>query len=244
MPIISISIVEDDVIIADDLADMLVSLGYEVAWHATRYGEAVEMLAEKTPDLLLLDVQLIGKLDGIDLAKFVQEQYAIPFIFLTANSDIITIERAKTVKPLAYLTKPFTKSLLFSAIEIAFDNFNGLIERKSSRDINSKYDEAIFVKDGNGYQKVICADIAFIQSEGNYLLIKMKDSKQIVVRATLAEMLSSLDQRIFVRIHRSYAVNSKQIEKVFTDEIIVLGTALPLSKSYREELKQTLGIHS
>jgi DNA-binding response OmpR family regulator len=72
--------------------------------------------------MLLLDINLNDTKDGIDLAEKINELFQLPFIFLTANSDSATIERAKKVKPNAYLVKPFNKDELYAAIEIVFNN--------------------------------------------------------------------------------------------------------------------------
>src|ERR1700712_5754080 len=125
MTVLKIGIVEDELVIARTISGTLDELGYSHCGPAINYTEAIEMLELNKPDLLLLDIQLSGKKDGIDVAQKLNELYQVPFIFLTANSDAETIDRAKSVKPHAYIVKPFTKEDLFAAIEIAFSNFTG-----------------------------------------------------------------------------------------------------------------------
>jgi response regulator of citrate/malate metabolism len=84
-------------------------LNYTVANTASNYKAAIEMIEKEDLQLLLLDINLGGQKDGIDIATYVRTHYTLPIIFLTANSDIATVQRAKTVKPNAYLLKPFTK---------------------------------------------------------------------------------------------------------------------------------------
>src|SRR5215831_19490115 len=124
MSILKIGIVEDELVIARTIITTLDELGYTHCGPAINYTEAIEMLEQNKPDLLLLDIQLSGKKDGIDVAEKLNALHRIPFIFLTANSDGETIDRAKKVKPHAYIVKPFTKEELFAAIEIAFSNFS------------------------------------------------------------------------------------------------------------------------
>src|SRR3954470_23249348 len=100
---IKIGIVEDERVIALSIESTLDDLGYDHCGPASSYGEALELLETDTPDLLLLDINLAGKKDGIDVAEKINVLYNIPFIFLTANSDMATIERAKKVKPHAYI---------------------------------------------------------------------------------------------------------------------------------------------
>ena len=96
---ITIGIVEDEMVIARTIEHTLDELGYAHCGPACTYGEAMELLEEEKPDLLLLDINLAGKKDGIDVAEKIRQLYQMPFIFLTANSDMATIERAKKVRP-------------------------------------------------------------------------------------------------------------------------------------------------
>src|SRR5436190_22963351 len=107
------------------------------------------MLDYGKPELVLLDIHLFGKKDGIEVAHKINELYQIPFIFLTANSDAETIDRAKKVKPNAYIVKPFTKEELFAAIEIAFSNFTGhRSDAKPEHATSYHSKEYMFVRDG------------------------------------------------------------------------------------------------
>src|SRR5215217_4281149 len=123
MTVLKIGVVEDELVIARTILNTLDELGYAHCGPAINYTEAIEMIETEKPDLLLLDIQLSGRKDGFDVAGKLNESHKLPFIFLTANSDIETIDRAKSVKPHAYIVKPFTKEELYAAIEIAFNNF-------------------------------------------------------------------------------------------------------------------------
>ena len=87
MTVLKIGVVEDELIIARTILNTLDELGYSHCGPAINYTEAIEMLEQNKPDLLLLDIQLSGKKDGIDVAQKLNELYQVPFIFLTANSD-------------------------------------------------------------------------------------------------------------------------------------------------------------
>ena len=86
---------------------------------------ALVMIDEEQPDILLLDINLNDKKDGIDLAEKVNERFRIPFIFLTAYGDKATIDRAKKMRPNAYLIKPYNKDELFAAVELAMELASG-----------------------------------------------------------------------------------------------------------------------
>ena len=104
-----VMIVEDEVLICDDLEAVLTSIDYNVISMAHNGEEAVEKLAENTPDLVLLDINLKGRMDGIEVAKTINEFYNIPFVYLTSYASKGVIERAKTTHPMGYLIKPFTE---------------------------------------------------------------------------------------------------------------------------------------
>src|SRR5688572_29248666 len=101
-----IVIVEDEFIIADDLALILGNAGYEVCGIGESYEEALAIIETHQPDIVLLDIQLKGKLTGIDLARKLRE-FNIPFVYLSANSNQGILEEAKTTQPYGFMVKPF-----------------------------------------------------------------------------------------------------------------------------------------
>lgn len=117
-----IGVIEDEMIIAESICLALRKLNYEVVGPALNCDDAIQMLAEETPDLIILDIELNDARDGIELGDFVNKHYEIPIVILTANSDIRTIERAKAIRPAAFLVKPFKKEDLHSTVEIALSN--------------------------------------------------------------------------------------------------------------------------
>jgi len=116
---ISILIVEDESVVALDLKKNLERIGYSVIATVSSGAEVLEKLQLEKPDLIILDIKLRGKLDGIEIAGIINIQYGIPFIFLSAYSDERIIERAKCVEPYGYIIKPFGINNLRASIEIA-----------------------------------------------------------------------------------------------------------------------------
>lgn len=243
MSILKIGVVEDELVIGRTILNTLNELGYSHCGPAISYTEAMEMLEKDRPDLLLLDIQLSGKKDGIDVAQKLNELYHIPFIFLTANSDGETIDRAKTVKPHAYIVKPFTKEELYAAIEIAFSNFSGNRKeanlKQSSRHPAKEY---MFVRDGYVFRKIFFNDLLYLESDANYITLHLKSQKTVMVRSTLNDFIEQLDPEVFIRIHRSYSVNIAHVDDVFPMEVSVSGVKIPVGKSYKEDLFKALGI--
>lgn len=116
---VSILIIEDEVIIAQDIASKIQKLGYDVAAIKHHSEKAVDYLSFHTPDLVLCDIRIKGPRDGIEIAEIVRKNKGVPFIFLTSLSDRSTLERAKKTLPYGYIVKPFNESDLLSAIEMA-----------------------------------------------------------------------------------------------------------------------------
>ncbi|WHZ22808.1 MAG: sensory transduction regulatory protein [Nitrospira sp.] len=112
-------IVDDESVVAEDIRRQLRSLGYVVVGVVSSGSEAVRLAEEHLPDLILMDIKLKGAMDGIEAARTIQSQYAIPVIYLTAFADEETLERARPTLPLAYLIKPFVSSDLRAAVELA-----------------------------------------------------------------------------------------------------------------------------
>ena len=116
---ISVLIVEDEVIVAQNLASKLEKLGYTVTGTAINGPEAVAMALAHRPQLVLMDIKLQGELDGIATVEKIKKHLDIPVIYLTAHSDPNTLARAKISKPYGYVLKPFDERDLATQIELA-----------------------------------------------------------------------------------------------------------------------------
>ncbi|PKN36894.1 MAG: hypothetical protein CVU62_12400 [Deltaproteobacteria bacterium HGW-Deltaproteobacteria-2] len=114
-----IMVVEDEWIVADQLCNNLKDLGYMVCSTASTGDEAISNVKEDKPDLILMDIVLKNKMDGIEAAEQITSQFNIPVIYLTAYTNQEYIERAKQTKPFGYLIKPFKQGELYANIEMA-----------------------------------------------------------------------------------------------------------------------------
>jgi len=114
-----IMVVDDEAVITTQLEESLTSMGYEVAGSVYSGKEAVEMARHLRPDLILMDIVMPGKLDGIDAAEIIKEKQDIPVIFLTAYADDNLINRARNSEPFGYIVKPFQEREIKAAIEVA-----------------------------------------------------------------------------------------------------------------------------
>ncbi len=116
---IKVIIVEDEALIAAEIKSTLKILGYEVVGHSMNGDKALDLFAKEKADLILLDINIKGTLDGIDLAKIIRKKYNVPFIFLTSFSDKMTLGKVKDTMPYGYIVKPFNENDLKVNIELA-----------------------------------------------------------------------------------------------------------------------------
>ena len=124
----AVFIVEDEAIVANDIRETLISLGYASAGIAKSGEIALEKIGQARPDLVLMDIHLAGEMDGVETAGKIHALYDIPVIYLTAYADKLLLERAKITEPYGYVLKPYDERELHSVIEMAL--YKHRIERE------------------------------------------------------------------------------------------------------------------
>lgn len=161
-----ILVVEDEIIIAEDIQMKLIKMGYSVPVVVSSGDEAIKKVKENNPDLVLMDIVLYGKMDGIETVEKIRSFSDVPVIYLTAFADQITLDRAKITEPFGYLLKPFKERELLITLEMAL--YKARMEKKLreserklreskrwlSASINSIGD-AIIATDLNGIIKIM-----------------------------------------------------------------------------------------
>ena len=118
-----VAIVEDEPLIAENLAMYLNNTDFEVAGIAYNYEDALQLIISEHPDIALLDINMECEKDGIDLGEYIFNNLHIPFIFLSSYSDRSTLDRAKKIQPSGYLVKPFNEKSLLTTLEIGLANY-------------------------------------------------------------------------------------------------------------------------
>jgi PAS domain S-box-containing protein len=148
---IKILVVEDESIVAKDIQQTLIRLGYDVPATASSAQNAFAKLEEIDPDLVFLDIKLKGELDGIHIAEHIKKTYDIPVIFLTSFVDKNTLDRAKITEPYGYIVKPFSESDLQTTVEMALYKFKKdlQVRENEKRYVNAlvNVEEAILITD-------------------------------------------------------------------------------------------------
>lgn len=238
---VKILVVEDELLVAEDIRMHLESFGYEVTFLATSYNEALNSIMSDLPDLVMVDINIDGEKDGIELGSFLRNEAEIPFIYLTANSDKLTVNRAKKTNPNAYLVKPFQPQNLFASVEMALSNAG----KVSNNDLDNddidvgeelKIKDSFFLKRDKHYVKVKINEILYIHADGNYLNIYKSISEKFIIRSSIKNIVKHLPKESFFSPHKSYIINLREIEEVTPSSILIDGAEIPLSKNRKDDL--------
>ena len=236
-----ILIVEDEELFASHLEMQLDDFGCEVIGIAKNGKAALSHLRETDADLILMDINIQGSYDGIELADMLTEEFNLPIIFMTSNEDDLTFNRAKRVDPAAFLVKPFSGVQLKRTIELATKSPNEpLLDDASS--IEPHHDtQFLFVKKKNEIHKIQKSDIYYLEADGRYTRIYTK-GEFFLVRKPLKEVFELMPENSFIRCHRSYIVNMDKVKSVnLEDDLVVLEErSVPLSKREKDRLLDKL----
>jgi AmiR/NasT family two-component response regulator len=114
-----ILIVEDEFIVAQDITMRLKNMGYDIVGVVDNGNDAIKKTGETRPDIVLMDIDIKGDIDGIDTAQKIYDLYNVPYIYLTGYYDLKTIKRAKKTEASGYIIKPFDETGLHAAIQMA-----------------------------------------------------------------------------------------------------------------------------
>tara|TARA_R110002050_G_scaffold41242_1_gene100091 strand:- start:93891 stop:94616 length:726 start_codon:yes stop_codon:yes gene_type:complete len=231
---VKVLIVEDEMIISHGIKLSLQSNDYDVIGQAVNFTEAIGLLKSEKPDIAILDIKLSGNKSGIELAKEINKTYEIPFIFLTSNTDKLTVEEVKSVNPWAYLVKPFNEVEIATAIELALYNFSKKYETNFSQD-NLLVKDCLFIKSGNSFVRVDFKEIVYIKSAHVYIEIYEQSGRKHIVRGSLNQYMNKFPKPFF-RSHRSFIANLAYLTEILPNVLVVGENEIPLGKKNREEL--------
>lgn len=236
---IKIIIVEDEPIIAADLEMMLMRAGYEVLAIFDSGEEALPAIVEQKPDLLLFDIELAGKMDGVALAEMVNLRCPTPFLFITSYFDRATLDRVERVKPAAYIVKPFQEKNLIVNIELALHK--STVKTTANERVSDKVIDKIFVKNQHELVALQTQDVLYIEAYDNYANVFTRDQK-FILSHTLKSIEEKLTNSGFSRIHKSYLINTTHISSIQEGYVFMSEVKLPLGKSYKSALINSLTI--
>ncbi|WP_394750819.1 response regulator [Spongiimicrobium salis] len=239
-----ILIVEDEIILAQDIKNRLTDNNYQVVGLVSSMDKALECIeAHPDIDLILIDIVLKGKGDGIALAEQINTKYQIPFIFLTSHSNDAIIERAKKVRPYAYILKPFNDRQVNIAIALALLNFSNNKLQKTIGNQEFKTEKAhvlhikdsLFLKKNHHFERVPLRQILFLRADSNYCTIHTKLG-QFMYSTVLKNIEAQLPMEQFLRTHRSYVVNIQAVNGFEGNMLFIDNEKIPVSKTFKENV--------
>ena len=244
----NILIVEDEWIIYDELASFLHGKGFETAPYIKSYEEALAQIKLKLPDMVLLDINLQGEKDGIDLGEKLYKEFKIPFIYLSAYSDEVIVNRARRTNPDTFLikTKPnIDKEQLLITIKMALSKQNAeLTVSKEGIFAYTDYYRDTTEAAHDELKKILLRfdDILWITTDNtkrNYISIHTNDSISYL-RNSLSKIKEILPFQ-FVRINNSEIINLKKVEgKINHSSFKIKDKKLNINTNYSEEVHRVL----
>lgn len=239
MESVKMFIVEDNVIVAENLAMKLEQLGFEILGIFDSGESVLEQIKTQVPDIVLMDIYLSGDLDGIQTAQKISEEHDIPFIYLSDHYDKSTVSRAMQTFPANYLIKPFNEHELNVAIQLAFhnasyDKHKEPEEEEEKEEAQYVMNNSIFIKENSRYQKIAIEDIIRVEADRAYSKIHTTQ-KTITFTGSLNVIARQLDDPAFVRVHRSHFVNMTKITAYEGNMIYIDEVQIPVSKQYQKE---------
>lgn len=195
--------------------------------------ELIKILDENPVDLIFLDIQM-PKMSGIDFLKIVKNP---PLVVITTAFPSFALESFQ-LDVLDYLLKPITFERFFKAASKAKE-YHQLVNRDFSGGNSSEsVPDYFFVKCGNRYEKIVLAEILFIEGMQNYVTIYTERGKYVTL-LFMKNLEQNLDSRFFIRVHKSYIVSVNKVEGIEGNEIFIQSHRIPVSRNHREQvLKQ------
>ncbi|MBX2896890.1 MAG: response regulator [Cyclobacteriaceae bacterium] len=207
---INILTIEDDLLIAEDLKQKLIQLGYGVLGNATTCQETIDFIRTQTPDLIIADIMIEGDKDGIETVSEIYKQLLCPVIYLTANSESATVKRALATHPAAFLIKPFKMSEFAINIDLAIRNFKARFPQIPTATSKS---DSIFVPDKYLYHRVYKSDILFVEADGSYIKI-ITSERKYQITTNLKGFEAQFDHPAFYRVSRKHLVNLDRVSRI------------------------------
>jgi DNA-binding LytR/AlgR family response regulator len=250
MAVTNVLVVEDEKIVNKDIQLSLKKLGYNVVGSADNGADAIKEALEKKPDIVLMDIMLKGTMNGIEAASEIRDKMNIPVVYLTAYTDESTLERAKKTEPHGYIIKPFKEVDLHTTIEMAIYKHSKEMELVKERDMlynivegSKEEQDHIFVKSNSRLVKLRVSDIYFVEALKDYVVINTLE-KRYTIHSTMKDIQSKLRADKFMRIHRSYIINTDRIAAIEQPNVILENDkkVIPIGGSYKDELADRINL--
>ncbi len=258
MKAIRILIVEDEKLIAKKLSDDLEKLGIQTIDILARGEDAIDLVKQNVSiDLIIMDIELQGKLNGIQTIQKIHEIQSIPVIILSSKISRNYIEDASNVSIYAFLPKPFNALTIKVSIEMALNLFKKEVDTHLRFQGNVKIapKDKIFIKDKRQYFKVHKEDIMYVKADKNNCLLFTTDDDKYMFTMSMLKFQDKYHYLSLFKIHKSYLINMDKVAKYNTEtgnhfcyltphgkvkEIDQKGIELPISRHHWVEFQNQI----
>ena len=246
---VNVLLVEDESIVAKDIQLSLKRLGYNVLGIENTGEKAISSARKLDPDIIIMDIMLKGKINGIEASEKIRKEQNIPIIYLTAYADENTLSKAKITEPYAYIIKPYKEIDLHTSIEMALYKHSKELEILKERDMlyniveNKDNTEYIFVKSKSRLIKLNTNDVIYIEALKDYVVINTSAARY-TIHSTMKDIQKKMPEDKFLRVHRSYIVNLNKISEIESPNLILEGNKkiIPIGGSFREGLLSKINL--
>ena len=248
-----ILIVEDNLFTAQSMRITLEGNGYFVTGTVTSGAKAMESIEKTKPDLVLMDIELKGKDNGIITARRINNIYGLHIIYVTGKHDETAFKEAKETFPLNFITKPFMEKELLRAVELGI-HIAKKSPSKSEPNTTQFVPDGIFVSAEKGMKKkLLFNDILYIKAERAYATIfykafSVKDKEHYAIEKHTIPLSSNkvaeqLSFSALVRTHKSYFVNMQWVDKMNRDSLFIQNIEIPLGEEYKQNIMENYTRH-
>jgi len=240
-----ILIVEDNLSFALELEMLLNALDYQIIGRADHSAVALEMIYSLHPDLILMDIEINGKLSGLDIGRAVAH-LDIPILYITAMHGVTYEQAGELPGTIGYLVKPVDKITLRTAINLAVARAaqNKVAQSEAEHRDNFVNRDYLFFKKKEVYYKVAFQEIGYIKSNDNYCEIYTTTGNVYSLRVPIGKLEEILPTSLFIRTHRQYIVSASLIKEVNLLEgtLSVLGKTIPFSRENKQKIEALIAL--
>jgi len=237
--------VEDERIHQANIKSLARSLDFQLTDIVSEVPQALESFKDRKPDLVLMDLHLQAKQDGLELAKHFKDIYSdIPIIFTTSKQDEDGFDAVKEAGVGLCLSKPLEEDVLRSSIE---NSIRQIRQQFKQNELETSWPatkpHSFFVRIGNRLKRIETRKIEYIEVEEKYCAIAL-EGRHIHVKIALKDFLKKLPEDNFIRVHRNFVVNVDFIQTIqMNDNLVILESKeVPVSRTYKDELIACLNL--
>lgn len=243
--LIKILIVEDEELYRLELEAFVLELGYELVGSTDNSEEATQLIINEQPDVVIMDININGKLSGIEVAEKLQD-VKTSFLFITSLKEKELYPKIKQASYIDYLIKPFDEITLQRAIEIVLNKqINNRILQSELQEWVSDFisEDHVLIKHNSQLFRFSLSDIVYIEAKGKLSIFHTKE-RSLISNSPFSKLTSALPSKQFIRIHKSFIINIEHINKIIltANEIYLAEQILPIGRVYKESILKQFSI--